>query len=195
MESRQASDVTLEFHQPSTSNTLIKIDPVQVPTQSVVTNEKSTATAVDAKKKRKSTGLFSCFSSKKSKASTEQQGRPIVTADSAAPGPVTHVSQTDDALRENPSIDYAVLPDGKRIYIDTFRDRPGVDMSYKPDDFDARFVLPVVRINQKLICIYSPFSCMARLGFDLISIASCICLFILRVRLRSCRTAKIPDAR
>lgn len=44
-------------------------------------------------------------------------------------------------------VNYGILPDGRRIYIDSFRDRPGMDMSYQPADFDQRFVLPQVRIS------------------------------------------------
>ncbi|CAF1545270.1 unnamed protein product, partial [Adineta steineri] len=46
---------------------------------------------------------------------------------------------------ERTTTDYSILPDGKRIYIDAFRDRPGLDMSYKPNDFETRFVLPITK--------------------------------------------------
>ena len=61
-------------------------------------------------------------------------------------------------IQETSAIDPTLLPDGKRIYIDVFRDRPGLDMSYKPNDFDSQFVLPVVRNHSKSICIYSTSS-------------------------------------
>ncbi len=97
-------------------------------------------------KKRKSSGgssggLLSCFKSKKPKPGTEQQGQPTIV--------VTQTSiqqETKKSIEEKPLIDYSILPDGKRIYIDSFRDRPGLDMSYKPKDFENRFVLPIVRI-------------------------------------------------
>lgn len=93
-------------------------------------------------KKRKSPGVFSCFGNKKAKAS---KGQPTIAVSSAnAP---TTTQQTTTPIEEKPAIDYAILSDGKRVYIDAFRDRPGLDMSYKPDDFDNRFVLPTVRIH------------------------------------------------
>ncbi len=96
-------------------------------------------------KKRKSSGhgsLLSCFRSKKSKAGTEQQGQPTIVI-----SPSNIPQKTTKSVEEKPTIDYSILPDGKRIYIDVFRDRPGLDMSYKPNDFENRFVLPIVRIN------------------------------------------------
>lgn len=95
-------------------------------------------------KKRKSDGsggLLSCFKSKKPKPGTEQQGQPTVLTTQTSVQ-----QQTTKPIEEKPMIDYSILPDGKRIYIDAFRDRPGLDMSYQPNDFENRFVLPVVRI-------------------------------------------------
>lgn len=92
-------------------------------------------------KKRKSTGVFSCFGKKKVKASIEETSQPIVKT-------LTNIhnnQQVKSIIDEKPIIDYKILPDGKRIYIDVFHDRPGLDMTYRPTDFDTRFVLPVVR--------------------------------------------------
>jgi len=96
-------------------------------------------------KKRKSStsgGLLSCFKSKKPKPGTEQQGQPTVLATE------TNVlqEQITKSIEEKPVIDYSILPDGKRIYIDAFRDRPGLDMSYRPNNFENRYILPIVRI-------------------------------------------------
>lgn len=106
-------------------------------------------------KKRKTTSggnLFSCFKSKKVKAANEQQGLPTIAAEEK--NLVTTTKEEEKLtttnigiVQEKPSIDYAMTLDGKRIYIDAFRDRPGMDMSYRPNDFDERFVLPSVRIN------------------------------------------------
>jgi hypothetical protein len=77
---------------------------------------------------------------KKPKPGTEQQGQPTIV--------VTQTSiqqETKKSIEEKPLIDYSILPDGKRIYIDSFRDRPGLDMSYRPKDFENRFVLPVTK--------------------------------------------------
>ncbi len=117
-------------------------------TETVVTKEDQIATSVDVKK-RKSTGLFSCFRNKKAKASTEQRGQPTITPPpSVDVTNQTIVVQTTNSLQEKPTVDYAILPDGKRIYIDVFRERADLDMSYKPNDFDTRFVVPIVRIYQ-----------------------------------------------
>jgi hypothetical protein len=104
-------------------------------------------------KKRKSTGLFSCFGNKKAKASTEQRGQSTIAVPSAVVIDQTNVLQTTESIEEKSAVDYAILPDGKRIYIDVFRDRPGLNMSYKPDNFDNQFFLPPVRIHYKPICI------------------------------------------
>jgi hypothetical protein len=114
--------------------------------------EDQPATPVDLRK-RKSTGLFACFGSKKAKASSEQRGASTIAAPSALPLSETNVEQTRESAEEKPVVDYAIAPDGKRIYIDAFRDRPGLDMSYKPENFDSQFVLPIVRIDYKPICI------------------------------------------
>ncbi|CAF2544234.1 unnamed protein product [Rotaria sp. Silwood2] len=107
----------------------------------------TTTTAAAPIKKRKSSGsggLLACFKSKKPKAGTEQQGQATIQ-------PTTIVSranisqQPSKPIEEKPVIDYSVTQDGKRIYIDAFRDRPGLDMSYKPNDFENRFILPIVK--------------------------------------------------
>ena len=116
----------------------------------------STTTATDEKvslptkpvKKRKSASFFSCFGNKKSKASTEQQGQPIVEQAKQTSTDLTIPSPAAEPAEEKPKLDYAILPDGKRIYIDAFRDRPGLDMSYQPNDFDTRFTMPIVRIDK-----------------------------------------------
>ena len=105
------------------------------------------------RKKRKSTSsasLLSCFKNKKPKAGTEQQGQPTVAVNEPV---VTTTSSS--SRQEKPMVDYAILPDGKRIYIDAFRERPGMDMSYKPNDFDERFILPTVRISLKQLVLAS----------------------------------------
>ena len=112
--------------------------------ETVVRNDEQTATTVDVKK-RKSPGVFSCFGNKKAKAS---KGQPTINAPLTNITAQTIIQQTSTTpVEEKPPVDYAILPDGKRIYIDAFRDRSGLDMSYKPDDFDNRFVLPAVRIH------------------------------------------------
>ncbi len=114
-------------------------------------------------KKRKSSGhgsFLSCFRSKKSKAGTEQQGQPIVQSTTVISS--SNIPQKNaKSVEERPIIDYSILPDGKRIYIDVFRDRPGLDMSYKPNDFENRYVLPTVRINIFNITFHmnAPFFC------------------------------------
>jgi hypothetical protein len=122
----------------------------EITSAAVVSKEKTPPpTASVSVKKRKSGGtggLLSCFKSKKPKVGTEQQGQPTIQ-------PTVLVSQASipqqktKPVETRPVVDYAVLPDGKRIYIDVFRDRPGLDMTYKPNDFKNRFVLPVVRIS------------------------------------------------
>jgi len=99
----------------------------------------STPVYIKKRKSSSSGGLLSCFKSKKPKPGTEQQGQPTTVL-------VTQTSVQQKPIQEKPLIDYSVLPDGRRIYIDVFRDRPGLDMSYRPNDFENRFVLPVVRI-------------------------------------------------
>ncbi|CAF1563755.1 unnamed protein product, partial [Adineta ricciae] len=82
---------------------------------------------------------------KKPKAGTEQQGQSPVKPTIL----VSEPSSPQEAMKsfdERTTTDYSILPDGKRIYIDAFRDRPGLDMSYKPNDFETRFVLPIVRL-------------------------------------------------
>ncbi|CAF4381182.1 unnamed protein product, partial [Rotaria magnacalcarata] len=110
------------------------------------TTSSSTATITKTPiKKRKSSGhgsFLTCFRSKKSKAGTEQQGQAIIQP-TVVVCQTTSSEQIIKSTQEKSSIDYAVTPDGKRIYIDTFRDRPGLDMSYKPNDFENRFVLPI----------------------------------------------------
>lgn len=99
--------------------------------------------AIVSVKKRKSTssgGLLSCFKSKKPKSGTEQQGQPTIVVTQAAT-----TQESGKSTEDKPTVDYSILPDGRRIYIDAFRDRPGLNMSYRPDDFDNRFVLPTVR--------------------------------------------------
>jgi hypothetical protein len=112
------------------------------PSPPPTTTTTTTTTAPAQVKKRKSPGtggLLSCFKSKKPKSGTEQQGPPTVI-----------VSQTitkeekRKLIEEKPIIDCAILTDGKRIYIDAFRDRPGMDMSYRPENFENRYALPVV---------------------------------------------------
>ncbi|CAF4484805.1 unnamed protein product [Rotaria sp. Silwood1] len=93
-------------------------------------------------KKRKSTGLLSCFGNKKAKASIEQHKQPIIKPSIT----LDNNQQINIPIQEKSTIDYTILPDGKRIYIDVFRDRPGLDMSYKPKDFDTQFVLPVTKL-------------------------------------------------
>jgi hypothetical protein len=162
LDTTHSDDIKLETVQQTTENLETKRDSIQqVSSKSVVTKEEHPATPVYIKK-RKSTGLCSCFGNKKAKASTEQRGQPIVvTAPSTA---VTNqaavTNQTTTSIQEKPTVDYAILSDGKRTYIDAFRDRPGLDMSYKPNDFDTRFILPAVRICQKSICIYIHLLCM-----------------------------------
>ncbi len=119
--------------------------PVVVPTKSKTPPPPPSSSTPVHVKKRKSTGtggLLSCFKSKKPKSGTEQQGQPTVV--------VTQTITTEEKrkpIEEKPMIDYSIKSDGKRIYIDVFRDRPGMDMSYRPDNFDNRFELPVVKKN------------------------------------------------
>ncbi len=106
-------------------------------------------------KKRKSSGtggLLSFFKSKKPKPTTEQQGPSTVAVpQTSAP------EQPKRPVEEKPIVDYAILPNGKRLYIDIFRDRPGLNMAYKPDDFENRYVLPVVRIISIILIFSFPF--------------------------------------
>jgi hypothetical protein len=156
-ETTHSNEKKLETVQQTTENLDKNKDSIQVSSEPILTKEEQPTTTKPVHiKKRKSAGLFSCFRNKKAKASTEQRGPPTVTPPSVAATTV----HTTNSIQEKPTIDYAILPDGKRIYIDTFRDRPGLDMSYKPNDFDTRFVLPVVRIYQKTICIYIRLLCM-----------------------------------
>jgi hypothetical protein len=152
-QAKLSDEKKLETVQQTTEKLDKKRDSIQVSSEQVTKKEEPPSTPVYIKK-RKATGLFSCFGNKKAKASTEQRGQPTLTPSSAGVTPQTTVMQTTSSIQEKPIINYAILPDGKRTYIDAFRDRPGLDMSYKPDDFDNRFVLPVVRIYQKFICIY-----------------------------------------
>ncbi|CAF1071080.1 unnamed protein product [Rotaria magnacalcarata] len=105
----------------------------------IVTRDKTLAKSIHLKK-RKSTGLFSCFGNKKAKASIDQ---PIILSSTT----VDKDQQIKTSIEEKPVVDYTVLPDGKRIYIDVFRNRPGLDMSYKPNDFDTQFVFPVTKCS------------------------------------------------
>ncbi|CAF0958978.1 unnamed protein product [Rotaria sordida] len=111
------------------------------------TTTTATVTATAPIKKRKSSGsgsLLACFKSKKPKAGTEQQGQATIQPTTIVSG--TNISQQPvKPIEAKPVIDYSITPDGKRIYIDAFRDRPGLDMSYKPNDFENRFVLPIAK--------------------------------------------------
>lgn len=127
-----------------TSTTAVAAPATTTTTTTTIT---STTTTMPAKKRKSSGhgGLLSCFRSKKPKSGTEQQGQTtIISTDVVKQIAVSQPTAKPD--EEKPTMDYAVTPDGKRIYIDVFRDRPGLDMSYKPSDFDNRFVLPIVRI-------------------------------------------------
>jgi hypothetical protein len=146
LESTHSDDIKPEIVQQTTDDLEKKKESIQISAEPVVKKEERLATSVHVKK-RKSGGLFSCFGNKKAKASTEQQGPSTVAPPSTSATAQTTVSQTTKSVQEKPSIDYAILPDGKRIYIDSYRERPGLDMSYKPNEFDTRFVLPVVRIH------------------------------------------------
>ncbi|CAF3706455.1 unnamed protein product [Rotaria socialis] len=103
----------------------------------IATRDKTLAKPIHVKK-RKSTGLFSCFGNKKAKSSIDQ---PIIMSSTT----VDKDPQIKTSIEEKSVVDYTVLPDGKRIYIDVFRNRPGLDMSYKPNDFDTQFVLPLTK--------------------------------------------------
>ena len=94
-------------------------------------------------KKRKSTRIFSCFGNKKVKASTEQHGQ--TTLSNIDNNHIQQTTTTTTTTQEKPKVDHGILSDGKRIYIDIFRDRLGYDMSYKPNNFDTQFVVPIVR--------------------------------------------------
>lgn len=153
MDTIHPDEKKLETVQQTTENLDKKIDSTEITSEHTVKKEDRPSTPVYIKK-RKSTGLFSCFGNKKAKASTEQHGKPIVTTSPAVVTSQTTVVQTQSSIQEKPIVDYAILPDGKRIYIDAFRERPGLDMSYKPNDFDSRFVLPIVRIHQKSIYVF-----------------------------------------
>ena len=121
----------------------ILVSPSPAPISAVVTKDKPAPVLVKKRKSSTNAGLLACFKSKKPKAGTEQQGQPTVVATTAT----ETVPAADTAVvRQAPLIDYGILPDGKRIYIDQYRDRPDMDMSYKPADFDNRFVLPIVSI-------------------------------------------------
>ncbi|CAF3864826.1 unnamed protein product [Rotaria sp. Silwood2] len=105
-----------------------------------ISSKTNVTTSIDLKK-RKSPGLFSYFGNKKAKASLEQHNQPIIK-------PATTLDNNQELnipIRDKATLDYTILPDSKRIYIDVFRDRPGLDMSYKPKDFDTQFVLPVTK--------------------------------------------------
>ncbi|CAF3379296.1 unnamed protein product [Rotaria sp. Silwood1] len=104
----------------------------------------TTATAAPIKKRKSSGSLLACFKSKKPKAGTEQQGQATIQSTTAVSETNT-TQQPSKPSEEKPIIDYSVTQDGKRIYIDAFRDRPGLDMSYKPNDFENRFVLPIAK--------------------------------------------------
>ena len=157
MESTHLNDIKPEITQQTTDEVEKKRESIQISSEPIVKKEEQQSTPVYVKK-RKSTGLFSCFGNKKAKASTEQHGQSTVTSPSAIVITGAHPLQTD-SVPEKPTVDYAILPDGKRIYIDNFRERAGLDMSYKPDDFDNRFVLATVRIHQKIyLHIFTAFS-------------------------------------
>lgn len=113
----------------------------KISSQTVETRKEQPSTPIYIKK-RKSPGIFSCFRSKKAKMSSEQRGQPTVAATTVA---VVDQQKVDPVEEKPVTIDHTILPDGRRIYIDSYCERPGLDMSYKPDDFDNRFVLPVVR--------------------------------------------------
>lgn len=135
--------------------------PIKQSTENLERKRESVSQTVESKheqpstpiyiKKRKSPGIFSCFRSKKAKTSSEQHGQPTVEPTTAV---AVEPQTTSPTTEEKPvATDLAVLPDGRRLYIDSYRERPGLDMSYKPDDFDNRFVLPVVRISEMPIYI------------------------------------------
>lgn len=128
--------------QSQTENLEKKIDSFAISSETAIVRKDEEPMTSASLKKRKSPGVFSCFGNKKAKAS---KGQPTIAASSA--NSPTIAQQTTTPIEEKPAIDYAILSDGKRVYIDAFRDRPGLDMSYKPDDFDNRFVLPPVRIH------------------------------------------------
>lgn len=140
-EKKTEANVQLQTEKLEKKNDAIEIIPEAIV---VKKDEQTTTTTPVAVKKRKSPSVFSCFGNKKAKAS---KGQPTINAPSTNITSQESVQQTTSSEEEKPAVDYAILPDGKRIYIDAFRDRPGLDMSYKPDDFDNRFVLPVVRIH------------------------------------------------
>jgi hypothetical protein len=141
------TEIKSETVQQTTETVENKRESIQISSDPIIKKEEQPSTPIYIKK-RKSTGFLSCFGNKKAKASKEQQGQPTITPSTVVINPQTTVLQTTNSIEEKPTIDYTILPDGKRFYIDAFRDRPGLDMSYKPNDFDTRFFLPVVRIYQ-----------------------------------------------
>ncbi|CAF3400959.1 unnamed protein product [Rotaria socialis] len=146
-EQKQESEIIIPLGPSETTPaTVPKENLSSTPSSATTTTTTTTTTITKAPiKKRKSSGhgsFLTCFRSKKSKAGTEQQGQAIIQPTVV----VCQISSPEKIMKpthEKCSIDYAVTPDGKRIYIDTFRDRPGLDMSYKPNDFENRFVLPI----------------------------------------------------
>ncbi|CAF3551891.1 unnamed protein product [Adineta steineri] len=139
------NEKVLTVQQETTDNLLNKEkDSIHISSEPVLTKEEQPPTPVYLKK-RKSTGLFSCFGNKKAKASTEQRGRKTIAAPAAIVITDAHVLQTSNSIQEKPVIDFARAPDGKRIYIDVFQNRPGLNMSYTPDNFDTQFSLPITK--------------------------------------------------
>ena len=140
-------------------------------TPTVVSTEKSSSvsplpspplTTVATTKKRKSSGssnLLACFKSKKPKSGTEQQGEPTIQPTVSSNEKIVP-QQTVEPTKEKPVIDYATTQDGKRIYIDVFRDRPNFNMSYKPHDFENRYILPVVSINALNVFLSVSMPCL-----------------------------------
>ncbi|CAF1620683.1 unnamed protein product [Adineta ricciae] len=144
LESSRSSDIKSIVAPDVKENLETKRESRRLSSEKIAKREDRPATPVYIKK-RKSTGLFSCFGNKKAKASTEQTGQSTIIAPPVVATTETNIVQTKSPIEERPVIDYTILPDGKRIYIDAFQDRPGLDMSYRPENFDTQFVLPITK--------------------------------------------------
>ncbi|CAF0835651.1 unnamed protein product [Didymodactylos carnosus] len=145
--------------QPSTvsSHDEIKPPPIDIKKiESPIVHLKSEPVETKKRKSSGTGGLFACFGSKKSKsdtirASTSGQAPVDKPTTPTASAPI-FIQQTSASTipPKSPVADCFLTKDGKRIYIDEYRERPGLDMSYVPPNFETNYFKPQVIKKQSL---------------------------------------------